>query len=289
MQSSVRQMIDGVMDVGAVSPVNTASYIAAFTGGHQLNLLDRSDTFRVSQAGLALGDLLVQNITQSERAGRVLDLGTGSGVLAMLLRRLGAVDITATDICTQSVATAARNELLNFDSSTIVFTHGDPFPANHFEAERKRYDLIVFNPPGWRTPSTDLSHALLSGDSSLNLSAMFFGDEVIVRFLADLPTQLASGGRAIIGLNSLVGIDDVRRRAQNLHSARGGPILQFKQLALLELPLLYYTKEWADSSPLLTANFESWRAEHGSQYSVVDDVIRWEYQITEVTLGPACT
>lgn len=279
-------MPEGVREAVPVLPDQAVTYATSFAGGHLLTLLDRADTFRVSNAGQALGDLLVQSVTEAELAGRVLDVGTGSGVLALLLRRLGATQITATDICPLSVLTAARNELLNFDTPTVQFLHGDPFPSPPPVSDAPPYGLIVFNPPGWRAPSADLSRALLAQMGSLALNAMFFGDEVIVRFLTDLPTQLKPGGRAIVGLNSLVGIEDVQRRAQEIQAKRGGPELTFRQLRRVELPLLYYTDEWAAVGEHLVADFERGRTEYGAHYTVVDGVIRWGYLMTEVTLGP---
>jgi release factor glutamine methyltransferase len=55
------------------------SYDVYFGVGHLFRVFDRPGTFRVSPAGLAFGYYLVRNVGEQEIAGRILDMGTGSG------------------------------------------------------------------------------------------------------------------------------------------------------------------------------------------------------------------
>lgn len=72
-------------------------YSAYFGLGHQVKLQDKPGVFKVSLAGTALGAYLLKGLSQGELTGRLLDVGTGSGVLALLLRSMGAEDITASE------------------------------------------------------------------------------------------------------------------------------------------------------------------------------------------------
>ena len=103
------------------------SYDVYFGLGNVLNLLDRPGVFKVSPAGLAIGDYLVRSTDRSTLDGAVLDLGTGSGALALLMRGLGARNILATDVSASAVKTATENELSNYGDRRIVFEEGSLF------------------------------------------------------------------------------------------------------------------------------------------------------------------
>src|SRR5450830_270312 len=64
-------------------------YSAYFGLGHTIQLVDKPGVFKVSLAGMALGSYLLTKVLDTqEMSGRFLDMGTGSGVLALLLRSL---------------------------------------------------------------------------------------------------------------------------------------------------------------------------------------------------------
>ena len=56
---------------------------------------------------------------------RVVDVGTGSGILAIAALRLGAASVAATDIDPHAVELAKRNAATNGVSSRVLFTTGD--------------------------------------------------------------------------------------------------------------------------------------------------------------------
>ncbi|MFO7660101.1 MAG: peptide chain release factor N(5)-glutamine methyltransferase, partial [Candidatus Cloacimonadaceae bacterium] len=72
---------------------------------------------------------------------KVLEIGTGSGAIALALKKLKPeFDITATDISVQAIKLAVRNaRQLGLQ---VTFQVADLFPKNNF-----RYDVIVSNPP----------------------------------------------------------------------------------------------------------------------------------------------
>jgi len=254
-------------------------YPTYFGLGHQLKLHDRPGVFKVSLAGMALGSYLSKGVAYEELAGRLLDLGTGSGVLALLLRSLGAHDVTASDVSASAVGLAGENEALNFRGSRIRFFSGDLFAGL---PEGDLYDTVIFNPPGWRTPSEKFLERLRRSEESFDMApeTMFYGDEVLLRFLKDLPGRMNRTGRAIVGLNSLVGIRDVLARYKASYP-KGAPLL-FQLLERHSLPLLFYSPGWKRAEPFLHEEFEEWRDAHGAAYTIDGQGrLYWSYEIVE--------
>ncbi len=259
-------------------------YSTYFGLGHQLKLHDRPGVFKVSLAGMALGSYLLKGLTHDELTGRLLDLGTGSGILALLLRSLGANDITASDVSTSAVGLALENEILNFRGSRIRFFSGDLFVGL---PEGDRYDTVIFNPPGWRAPSEKFLDRLRRNGDGVDMTpeTMFYGDAVLLRFLKDLPDRMNRTGRAIVGLNSLVGIRDVLARYKAFYPA-GAP-LQFQLLERHSLPLLFYSPGWKRAEPSLREEFEEWRDSYGAAYTIDGQGrLYWSYEVVECRCVP---
>ncbi|SAI68918.1 methylase [Bordetella ansorpii] len=255
-------------------------YDAYFGLGYSVRLLDRPPVFKVSLAGLALGAYLVRALDDTMLEGSFLDLGTGSGVHALLLRRLGATHVTGTDLSCEAVMLARENELLNFGDQRITFQESDLFLG--LNAPSGQYDTVIFNPPGWRTPSQRLLARLASNadGTDMPVSAMFYGDDVLLKFLEQLPRHLKPGGRAIVGLNSLVGIQDVLGRYRLGHA--GKPPLRYRLLERHALPLLYYSASWRAQQGALEAEFRDWRDHALAAYSTDGrGSIYWSYEIVE--------
>ena len=121
---------------------------------------------------------------------RVLDLGTGSGVLAILASKLGAKSVVATDISERAIRTARRNAELN--GVEIDFRVGDLFDPVRDEL----FDLIICNPP--MTPSpTQLPRFTWGGVD---------GRLILDRVIDGAPNHLREGGRLLLPVISLVGI-----------------------------------------------------------------------------------
>jgi len=251
---------------------------AYFGLGHSIALTTDPRVFQVSLAGLVFGGYLVRANAHIGPTGRFLDLGTGSGVHALLMRQMGVPDVVASDISAESVTLARRNELQNFGDERVTFYVSDLFNG----LPEKRYDFIAFNPPGWRTPSSGLS-ALLEQESDLfdmPPQAMFFGDQVVLRFLRDLPRFLAKTGTAIVGLNSLVGIRDVLDRYAMAYN--GEPPLKYRLRERHSLPLLYYTEKWEGLRPALLQEFQEWKKQGKAAYTIDrQGTLYWSYEIVE--------
>ena len=121
---------------------------------------------------------------------RVLDLGTGSGILAILASKLGARSVVATDVSERAIRIARRNAEINHVE--IDFRAGDLFDP----VEDELFDLIISNPP--MTPSpTQLPRFTWGGVD---------GRLVLDRVIDGTPNHLRGGGRLLIPVVSLVGI-----------------------------------------------------------------------------------
>jgi ribosomal protein L11 methyltransferase len=98
--------------------------------------------------GLAFGSgehattfLLLRALTRHGNLSAVLDLGTGSGILALAARRLGAAKIAALDFDPEAIRTARRNERLNFRLPTIHWRQADVKKLR----TQNGYELVLAN------------------------------------------------------------------------------------------------------------------------------------------------
>jgi ribosomal protein L11 methyltransferase len=126
-----RFFIYGVHDRGAV-PVNAVGLRieagAAFGTGHH---------------GTTTGCLIAfDRLLKKRRFKKVLDVGTGTGVLAIAARKCGAEVAVGTDIDPISVRIAAENAQINHASARMVHANGLHHPAVRGEAP---YDLVFAN------------------------------------------------------------------------------------------------------------------------------------------------
>lgn len=258
-------------------------YDVYFGMGHCITLIDNPKAFKVSSAGVAFGSLLTRYVTEELLTARILDLGTGSGIHSLLLKSIGVATVVASDISEDAVAIARENELLNYGVSTIEFCHGNLFEG--LTASGHKYDVILFNPPGWRTPSNDFLDALgkLANSKVCPVASMFYGDEILARFFQELPFRLVDGGKAIIGLNSLVGIKQAIASLRDVHANHF--IVQCRLLERHEFPLFFYYEEWAAAKHLFINEILSWTRQ-GLAYCRVEKngQINWSYEIVELTL-----
>ena len=93
--------------------------------------------------------LVEQALASSRAAGadaswQALDLGTGSGVIAVVLARELGCGVTAVDRSAAALKVAAENARRHGVAERIAFVRGDCFAALPAGA---RYDVLVSNPP----------------------------------------------------------------------------------------------------------------------------------------------
>jgi len=120
----------------------------------------------------------------------VLDLGTGSGVLAILASKLGARRVIGIDISRRAIRTAERNAAMN--NACVKFRVGDLYEPVKDEV----FDLIICNPP--MTPSKHPLPRFTWGGVD--------GRAVLDRAICEAPRHLKDRGTLLVPVVSLVGI-----------------------------------------------------------------------------------
>jgi methylase of polypeptide subunit release factors len=116
---------------------------------------------------------------------RVLDMGTGTGVLALLAARLGAARVVATDCLPQAVANARLNAA-RLGLEGLVEVRG---PADLYDAVRgEAFDVLIFNAP-WIQGEPRTLYETANYDP---------GYRVLDGFLRGAPGHLLAGGAILL-------------------------------------------------------------------------------------------
>lgn len=87
-----------------------------------------------------LVDKVIKYAKNFDRTLKIVDIGTGSGAIAITLKKKLNANVTATDISELALEVAKENALLN--DVQIDFKHG-----NLLEPLNEKYDILVSNPP----------------------------------------------------------------------------------------------------------------------------------------------
>jgi len=123
----------------------------------------------------------------------VLEIGTGSGILAVVMAKHGAKSVVATDIMDASVNNTQENaEILNL-KHIIEVRKGDLFQPIKKE---ERFDLIVFHHPFFCDKPTK--------GSGIETAIMDDGG-IIIRFLTNAKTYLEPEGKLLLPFNEACG------------------------------------------------------------------------------------
>ncbi len=163
-------------------------------GSRQIILDIPQNVYYPREDSLLLAGFLVTYLQRLQTKPKtILDVGTGSGFVAVLCGLLTDADITAADISKDAVECARKNADVNLDANKgrLTATQSDIF--EHVSGE---YDLITFNPP--YLPADDLP----GNDKKVLIEC-----GQIERFVSGLPGHLTDGGVALLLVSSLTPID----------------------------------------------------------------------------------
>ncbi|TVQ89287.1 MAG: methyltransferase domain-containing protein [Deltaproteobacteria bacterium] len=133
-------------------------------------------------------------LAQVRPRDRVLDMGTGSGVNAILAASR-STEVVAVDINPHAVVCARQNASAHGVSSRITF-----FESDVFEAVEGTFDLILFDPPfRWFAPRDTLEASIADE-----------GYRALTRFMAEAPARLRPGGRILLFFGTSGDLDYLR-------------------------------------------------------------------------------
>ncbi|MFZ5464645.1 MAG: peptide chain release factor N(5)-glutamine methyltransferase [Pseudomonadota bacterium] len=222
-----------------VDPENAARYrawverraagepIAYLTGNCEFYGLE----FRVTPAVLIprpetelLVDLALERLPVEGRA-RVLDLGTGSGCIAVSLgRQRPRMEVWAADAVPAALEVARDNALRL--GATVRFVRSDWLA----DLAGERFDLILSNPPYVAAGDPHLSRGDLRFEPASALVAGEDGLNDIRRIVAAAPAHLAPGGWLLFEH----GYDQAQRCRALLTAAGFGQVTSWRDLAGIE-------------------------------------------------------
>lgn len=141
---------------------------------------------------------MLADVVRGHAAGAdVLDVCTGSGVLAVAAGLAGAGSVTAVDVSRRAVLTARLNGRLN--GVRVRALRGDLLAP----VTGRRFDLVVSNPPYLPAaddglPTRGLARATEAGGD---------GRRILDRLLVEAPRHLRTGGTLLVVHSSVNGLD----------------------------------------------------------------------------------
>ncbi len=166
----------------------------------------------------------------------VLDLGTGSGALAITAALCGA-RATAVDVSRRALMTAKLNARRH--GVRVLARRGDLFAAIGEDC----FDAIVSNPPYVPSPRADLPRR----GAGRAWEAGATGRAVLDRVCAEAPAHLRPGGVLLLVQSSLVGVDETLTSLESVGLRTGiavrrtgplGPLMSNRAEMLVQRGLL---------------------------------------------------
>lgn len=162
--------------------------------------------------------LFAENLPSSSSC-RVIDVGTGCGILGIIAARR-ARHVLLVDINPHAIRCAQQNAKLNKIADRVAFVQGDLLGSIDTKA---RFDLILFNSPYLPSDMNDASWLARSWAGGIA------GRDLIDRFINDAPKHLSTTGQILLLQSSLSNVDETLHKC----SRKG---LEARVLASQSLP-----------------------------------------------------
>ncbi len=128
--------------------------------------------------------LMEEQVKKFAKGKTFLDVGTGSGILALTAKEAGAKEVLAIDINSEAVK-QAKSLGINSEKSNLL------------RKVNKKFDIICFNPPYLPLDERE------DKESRLITTGGKEGDEIILEFLKQAKTKLSKEGFILLLVSSL--------------------------------------------------------------------------------------
>jgi len=152
--------------------------------------------YEPSEDSFLLADAALTNIKGSEH---ILEAGCGSGIISAVINANTKASVTGIDINPHAVKCTKENGVEAIRGDLLSCIKGC-------------FDLIIFNPPYLPTEERERHNgwlnAALDGGSD--------GRQVIFRFLEDAGRCLVEGGKILMLVSSLSGVDEIKSKLMDL-------------------------------------------------------------------------
>lgn len=129
---------------------------------------------------------------------RALDVGCGTGALALFMLSLNADHVVASDIDPDAVQCASQNLKAYYDADRFRVLESDLFTG--LPAGEPPFDLIVFNQPFHHPDNDAVEGAISKGNKTIMLESV--EGQVFRRFLDEAAAFLAPQGRLLTTFSS---------------------------------------------------------------------------------------
>ena len=168
----------------------------------RVNLGDINHVYEPAEDSFLLADIALK---EAEPGMRILEVGTGSGfVSTILLANLKDIYLLATEINPHAARCARANGV------EVIRT--DLFRGIKPEKLENRFDIILFNPPYLPTSRDEKVQGWLNYAFDGGIS----GRGTLDRFLNDVRNYLKPGGKILVLISSITGLDAVREKMKSL-------------------------------------------------------------------------
>lgn len=173
--------------------------------GHEIIVLPEVFNPVIFRTGRIFAEYLQQYFpnAQNKECMRVLDLGTGSGILAIVAASLGH-NVVATDLNPVAIKCARLNAERARLTGSVEVRHGDLFQP----VAGEQFDLIVWNPP------------FFDGEPTSRFDMSWRSTDTIDRFAREASGHLAAQGTVLIIWSSQGAGESLQQQlsAHGLHS-----------------------------------------------------------------------
>lgn len=129
---------------------------------------------------------VLEKVSQKSNRLKIVDLGTGSGCIAIALKKNLDCDVDAVDISKDALHVAKENAAINHVD--ITFYEGD-----FLKPLKDSYDVIISNPP-YIAPEEEIMDIVKKNEPSLALYAEENGLSCFYEIIKDAKSHLNQGG-----------------------------------------------------------------------------------------------